>query len=86
MNGTDNTPLYDGLTNDQLHFVWYAIQWAEVVTPAFAVSQLENDVHSPGRFRVIGPLSNFKPFAEAFNCPASSPMGRSLTSAACTLW
>ncbi len=31
-------------------------------------------VHSPGQFRVIGPMSNMQEFADDFNCPVGSPM------------
>jgi hypothetical protein len=51
-----------------------------------AVSRLENDVHSPDMYRVIGPLSNSVHFANAYQCSANSTMGRSLTPAACLLW
>ena len=38
--------------------------------------RVNTDPHSPGRFRTIGPLSNFDEFAKAFNIPAGSKMIR----------
>ena len=32
------------------------------------------DEHAPDRFRVLGPLKNSRAFAEAWGCPAGSPM------------
>ena len=34
------------------------------------------DTHSPGHYRVIGPLSNFPPFFEAFDVKEGDPMRR----------
>ncbi len=38
--------------------------------------RLNTDPHSPGRFRTIGPLSNFVEFQKAFDIPDGSPMMR----------
>jgi predicted metalloendopeptidase len=35
---------------------------------------LIQDTHAPDKFRVIGGLSQFAPFQEAFQCPAGAPM------------
>jgi hypothetical protein len=37
----------------------------------------------PNRFRVRGPLSNMTEFADAFKCPANSPMR---AQKACAVW
>ncbi len=42
--------------------------WCEVATEESAISQLQSDVHSPGRYRVIGPLSNSADFIDNFQC------------------
>lgn len=39
-----------------------------------ARASLLTDSHPPNKFRVIGALSQFQPFAEAFNCPVGSAM------------
>ena len=41
------------------------------------------DPHVPARYRVIGTLSQFPPFAEAFECTAGSPMAPLHT---CSFW
>jgi predicted metalloendopeptidase len=43
------------------------------------------DEHAPGKFRVIGGLTQFKPFAEAFQCPEGSPMAPE-DKTRCHLW
>ena len=38
------------------------------------MDQLRTDGHSPGRFRVLGPMSQTPAFAKAFGCKAGDPM------------
>jgi len=68
------TPAVDGLTNDQLLFVAFAQTWCSKATPEIEQMLVTVDPHSPPRFRVNGPLSNSKSFAETFSCPEGSPM------------
>lgn len=37
-------------------------------------SQVLTGYHSPGEFRIVGPLSNNPDFANDFNCPVGSKM------------
>ncbi len=67
-------PAVEGLTNDQLFFVSFAQVWCSLVTPEQAELRLTTDPHSPTQFRAVGPLANAPAFAEAFQCPAGSPM------------
>jgi predicted metalloendopeptidase len=67
-------PAVPGLTNEQLFFVAYSQVWCGLVTPEQARLRLTTDPHSPPRFRILGPLSSSPAFAEAFSCPAGSPM------------
>jgi putative endopeptidase len=48
-----------------------------VLRPESARLLLATDPHSPGRFRVNGPLSNMPEFAKAFGCKEGDPMVRS---------
>jgi len=81
-----NGNLLKDITNDQLFFLYYAQNWCAETSLAFNLLRLKKDVHSPARWRVNGPLSNKKEFAQAYGCSADSNMGRSLTSKQCVLW
>jgi len=71
------------LNNDQLFFVMLGQTWCTKATPAGLVAQIGRDVHSPSKFRVNGPLSNFDQFASTFKCSSSSTM---VHSPKCSLW
>lgn len=58
----------------QLFFISYAQLWCSDAHPAVRSLQTAIDSHVPGKFRVIGPLSNFKEFSKAFDCPLGSGM------------
>ncbi len=73
----------DGFNAKQVFFLSYAQTWCEDVRPDFQSYLLLVDPHSPGRFRVNGPLSNLPEFREAFSCSDSSAMVRSDP---CELW
>jgi len=62
------------LTNAQLFFVAFGQTWCEIATDAYYRLQVVLDVHSPAKFRVLGPLMNFPSFAESFKCPQGSAM------------
>ena len=38
------------------------------------MAQIETGQHSPGKYRILVPLSNNEDFAKDFNCPAGSGM------------
>ncbi|XP_045497188.1 neprilysin-4-like [Colias croceus] len=61
-------------THTQLFFLNFAQVWCGAMRPEAMRNKLKTAVHSPGRFRVIGTLSNSKDFAREFNCPLGSPM------------
>ncbi|XP_061395182.1 neprilysin-4-like [Musca vetustissima] len=58
----------------QLFFISYAQIWCSDIHPAMRNLQTSTDTHVPGKFRVIGPLSNFPEFSREFNCPLGSNM------------
>ncbi|KAI0221726.1 Neprilysin-4 [Lamellibrachia satsuma] len=62
------------LDNNQLFFLSFAQLWCGTKRPEKYMEQLKSDPHSPGRFRVIGSVSNSKDFAHAYKCPAGSKM------------
>ncbi|KAI9314075.1 hypothetical protein BX666DRAFT_1863282 [Dichotomocladium elegans] len=71
------------LTPDQLFFVSVPRFFCGKTEAKAIIEQLTTAAHSPGNVRVIGTLQNFEPFAEAFKCPAGSPMNPEKK---CTLW
>ncbi|XP_008215920.1 neprilysin-4 isoform X1 [Nasonia vitripennis] len=58
----------------QLFFLNFAQVWCGAMRPEAMKNSLKTAIHSPGRYRVIGTLSNFEEFAKVFNCPLGSPM------------
>ena len=69
----------DGFTPEQRYFLAYAQARLSVLRPEQARLYQATDPHSPGRFRVNGPLSNMPEFARAFGCKAGDPMVRAET-------
>ncbi|BES92051.1 Peptidase family M13 [Nesidiocoris tenuis] len=70
-------------TGTQLFFLNFAQVWCGETRPAASRNKLKTAVHSPGKFRVIGTLSNSVEFAKVFNCPLGSPMNPAKK---CTVW
>jgi len=46
---------------------------------------VQGDPHPVAKYRVVGPVSNFTPFAQAFSCKAGAPMVRR-DSERCVVW
>lgn len=61
-------------SNEQIFFLGFAQIWCSKYRPQTAERQVDYGVHSPGKFRVIGSLSNFHEFAKAYKCPKGSRM------------
>lgn len=80
------TLLRGHVSNRELFWVYAGQVWCQKDTRAHAERQLTSDPHSPGKFRIIGPMSNLKGFAETFKCKPTDVMGRSLTSDQCVVW
>ena len=66
----------NGLTPEQRFFMAFAQVWRIKNTPERLQYRINNDPHSPERFRVEGPTSNMKAFYKAFNVQSSDNMYR----------
>jgi len=66
----------DGYTPEQRFFIGYAQVWKNNARPEYTRQQVMTDPHSPGRFRVIGPLSNMPQFYAAFGVKNGDKMFR----------
>lgn len=56
-------------TTNQLFWISAAQTWCNVYRPEAMKMRITTGVHSPGQFRVLGPLSNMREFSKDFNCP-----------------
>ena len=63
----------DGFTPTQRFFLGLAQIWRQKTRKQMQILRLK-DVHSPAKYRVIGPLSNFTPFYQAFDVQPGSEM------------
>ncbi|XP_046473298.1 neprilysin-4 isoform X1 [Neodiprion pinetum] len=61
-------------TGKQLFFLNFAQVWCGSMRPEATRNKLKTAVHSPGKFRVIGTLSNSEDFAKVYGCPVGTPM------------
>ena len=66
----------NGFTPEQRFFLGHAVVWREGMRPEERRRRANIDPHSPGEFRVNGPLSNLDEFQKAFAVPDGSPMRR----------
>jgi putative endopeptidase len=66
----------NGLTPVQRFFLGYALGWLGEMRDASLAQQVMTNVHAPGKFRVLGPMSNVPEFYEAFNVKEGDPMYR----------
>jgi putative endopeptidase len=72
--GGKPAPVLDGLTGEQRFFLAYAQVWREKQREDAMRSQVTTDPHSPGRFRVLGPLRNVDAWYQAFGITPDSSM------------
>jgi putative endopeptidase len=71
----ENTPEpNDGFTWQQRLFLGWARVWAQNINEQELRNRIITDPHSPGKYRVIGPLANMPEFWEAFGCESGHPM------------
>lgn len=67
----------DGYTPEQRYFMAFALFEREHSRPEFQKMQVLNDPHSPGIFRINGPVSNFTPFYDAYDVSKGDALYRS---------
>ena len=66
--------LRNGYTPAQRFFIAYAQLWKINYTDAELKKRIATDPHSPGMYRVNGPLKNCPEFHEAFDVKEKDPM------------
>ena len=71
------------LSGNQLFFVAFAQGWCGRVRDELAMQRLSSDPHSPGAYRVRGPVMNSKAFAQSFGCCSGSKMN---PPSKCSVW
>jgi putative endopeptidase len=64
----------EGFTPSQRFFIAYAQLWKIKYTDEEMKNRIANDPHSPGMYRVNGPLKNCPEFFDAFQVKEGSPM------------
>ena len=70
----NEAPKVEGYTPAQRFFLSYANVWRNNIRDEALRVRLNTDPHSPGRYRVLGPLSALPEFHGAFGCAAGEPM------------
>ena len=78
-------PLMDGFTPDQQFFIAWGQFRGDETRLETQKLMVQGDPHPVAKFRVIGPLSNFEPFASAFQCKSDSKMVRPAADR-CVVW
>jgi endothelin-converting enzyme/putative endopeptidase len=64
----------DGYTAEQRFFLGWGQIWCENIAPESQRLHALTDLHSPGRYRVDGAVSNSPEFQQAWGCKAGAPM------------
>jgi putative endopeptidase len=75
LEGKSRAPI-DGWTPEQRFFLSYASIWRDLQRPEEQRRRVNVDPHSPGIWRVKGPLSNLDEFFAAFDVQEGDPMRR----------
>jgi putative endopeptidase len=83
--GKPPAPTIDGFTPDQQFFIAWGQFRGDEIRPETQKTMVQGDPHPVAKFRVLGPLSNYPPFAETFSCKAGSAMVRP-ESERCVVW
>jgi putative endopeptidase len=75
----------DGFNYKQRFFLGWAQVWHMNMTDEELRKRVATDPHSPGEYRVLGPLSNMDEFADAFGCEPGDEMVQA-DSAKAVIW
>ncbi|XP_054002612.1 neprilysin-4-like isoform X1 [Hylaeus anthracinus] len=67
-------PGLEDVTNDELFFLAFANSWCSSMRPEYETEIVNNDEHSPAKYRIIGSLSNLAAFSQTYKCPRNSSM------------
>lgn len=73
-DGTAKNEKIDGFTGEQRFFISWAQGWRTNFRPESLRKQVKTNPHSPGNFRVLGPLSNMPEFYAAFGVKQGDKM------------
>ncbi|CAG0879907.1 unnamed protein product [Cyprideis torosa] len=77
-------PGLEAYSPNQLLFWNFAYNWCSAFTDEYLLNLILNDVHSPAKFRVWGPVSNSPEFANAWGCQPSDNMNNG--EERCIIW
>jgi putative endopeptidase len=66
----------EGFTPEQRFFIGWAQVWKANMRPEYLRNMIMTNPHSPGKYRVLGPLSNMPEFYAAFNVQPGDAMHR----------
>lgn len=83
--GKPPAPDIGGFTPDQQFFLAWGQFRGDETRPETQKLMVQGDPHPVAKYRVLGPLSNFQPFAQAFQCKPGSAMVRP-PDVRCTVW
>jgi endothelin-converting enzyme/putative endopeptidase len=85
LQGKPPAPTIDGFNPDQQFFIAWGQFRGDETRPETQRLMVQGDPHPVAKYRVIGPLSNFPPFAQTFSCKAGSAMVRPADQR-CVVW
>ena len=74
LKANKQTEPIDGFTPEQRFFLAYAHVWGQNTRDKEILRRTKEDVHSLGRFRVLGPLQNLPEFYAAFDVKSGQKM------------
>ncbi len=80
-----STAKVDGFNPDQQFFIAWGQFRGDETRVETQKLMVQGDPHPVAKYRVLGPMSNFPPFAEAFSCKAGSAMVRP-DAERCVVW